>query len=82
MTQLEIALKAENHKLTQKMQLMQSISTRDKFHAHFFKICSGFATRKDAFDHLNELYAELFGSELFTSYTAFRMYYTRKQIKK
>lgn len=82
MTQLEISLQAQNEKLQQKIQLMQSISTRDKFHAYFFKICNNYTTRKDAFEYLNTLYAEYFGSELFATYAAFRMYYSRKSIKR
>lgn len=82
MTQLEISLKAQNEKLQQKIHLMQSISTRDKFHAYFFKICNNYTTRKDAFEYLNTLYAECFGSEMFGSYAAFRKYYERKIIKK
>lgn len=82
MTQLEIALKADNEKLLHKIHLMQSISTRDKFHAYFFKICNNYTTRKDAFEHLNTLYAEYFGNEMFASYVAFRMYYSRKSIKR
>ena len=82
MTQLEIALKADNEKLLHKIHLMQSISTRDKFHAYFFKICNNYTTRKDAFEHLNTLYAEHFGSEMFGCYASFRSYYSRKSIKK
>lgn len=82
MNQLEIALKAENEKLLHKIQLMQSISTRDKFHAYFFKICNNYTTRKDAFEYLNTLYAEHFGNEMFVSYASFRKYYERKTLKK
>lgn len=82
MTQLEISLQAQNEKLQQKIQLMQSISTRDKFHAYFFKICNNYTTRKDAFEYLNTLYAEYFGSEMFSNYNSFRKYYERKSIKK
>jgi len=79
MTQLEKALQAENEKLQQKLQLMQSISNRDKFHAYFFKICNQFATREDAFEHLNSLYYEFFETYMFTNYKAFRKYYERKK---
>lgn len=82
MTQLEISLQAQNEKLQQKIQLMQSISTRDKFHAYFFKICNNYATREDAFEHLNGVYNDHFGEYLFTNYTAFRQYNSRKSIKR
>lgn len=78
MTQLEIALQAENKKLADKLQLMQTIATRDKFYTHFFKISLNYKTRKEAFDYLNTLYAELFGDVLFSSYESFKMYYSRK----
>lgn len=82
MTQLEISLQAQNEKLQQKIQLMQSISTRDKFHAYFFKICNEFKTREEAFEHLNGIYHDHFGGYLFTNYTAFRQYNLRKSLKK
>lgn len=82
MTQLEKALQAENEKLQQKLQLMQSISNRDKFHAYFFRTCNQFATREDAFEHLNSLYYDFFEAYMFTNYTAFRQYVSRKSLKK
>lgn len=78
MTQYEIALRAENIKLQEERDLMRAIATRDAFYQHFFKTCNQYKSRLEAFNTLNNIYAQLFGQELFTSYTAFRQYVSRK----
>lgn len=78
MTQMELALKAENEKLQAKLEIMQQISTRDKFYSYFFKICNQYKTREDAFYHLNKIHADYFGEQKFASYKAFRKYCERK----
>lgn len=78
MTQMELALKAENQKLQAKLEIMQKISTREKFYVYFFKICSQHNTRQEAFEYLNKIHADYFGEQKFASYRAFRKYCERK----
>lgn len=70
--QLQEILQAENEKLKQENELMRAIATTDGFYNYFFKISLQFKTREEAFNHVNELYYELFGAYRYLNYHSFR----------
>lgn len=76
--QLQEILQVENEKLKKENELMRTIATADGFYNYFFKISLEFKTRKEAFDHLNDLYFNLFGCYRYSCYDSFRIISQRK----
>jgi len=66
------ALRIENEKLRAKMELMQKLSTAQKFYAYYFTKLKEFPSNKACFDHVNEQYFTLFGVWRYSDYNSFK----------
>ncbi|SHG27952.1 hypothetical protein [Flavobacterium johnsoniae] len=69
----ENVLRIENAKLEKKIELMQNLSTSAKFYAYYFSKLSDFRSNSDCFNHVNDLYHELFGEFRYSDYASFRV---------
>lgn len=75
------ALRIENEKLKAKMELIQQLSTTQKFFIYYFAQLKGFSSNKACFDHVNEQYFILFGAWRYSDYASFRVQLTKHSKK-
>jgi hypothetical protein len=81
MTPLQKAQQIEFEKVQKQNELMKSLSTREGFFKFFHHKCKSFKTNKQAFDHINEIYFDLFGKYRFSDFSSFKnmvTYYNKK----
>lgn len=82
MTPLENALQIEIERLKKQTELMRQLSTFDGFSFYYFKECKNQKTNKDAFNHVNDLYFELFGEYRYSDFHTFKrvlIYHNKKK---
>jgi hypothetical protein len=82
MNPLENAHRIEIEKLIQKNEKMRQMSSREGFFKQYYSNCQKFETNKEAFDHTNEMYFDLFGRHRFADYVSFKnmiSYYNKKK---
>ncbi|WP_119792056.1 hypothetical protein [Flavobacterium anhuiense] len=73
MTAEENVLRIKVAKLEKQTELMQNLCTTQKFYAYYFSKLSEFPSNKACFDHVNDLYYELFGEFRYSDYASFRV---------
>jgi hypothetical protein len=81
MTPLQKAQQIEFEKVQKENELMKRLSTREGFFKFYYQECKNFETNKQAFDHTNEMYFDLFGQYRFADYISFKnmvTYYNKK----
>jgi hypothetical protein len=82
MNLLEKAHQIEIEKLIQENKKMKLLSTTEGFFKEYYSNCQKFETNKQAFDHTNEVYFDLFGQYRFADYISFKnmvSYYNKKK---
>lgn len=72
MLPLENALRIEIEKLKKQTELMRQLSTVSGFSFYYFTECKKHATNKEAFNHVNDLYQELFGEFRYSDFHSFK----------
>lgn len=71
---------AAEKKYREQTELMRKLHNAQGFCLYYFDQIPNFKTYKEAFDYVNGLYRELFGSDRYSSYETFRA--TQYQKKK
>jgi hypothetical protein len=72
MNLLENAKMIEIEKLIKENNLMKQLSGVQGFFKYYYSQCKDFQTKKEAFDHTNEVYFNLFGRFRFSDYGSFK----------
>lgn len=72
MDQHQLALQAQIEKLQKQNELMRKLSTPNGFCNYYFEILPQFQFNHEAFNHVNQLYADLFGQPRYADAISFR----------
>lgn len=72
MNQRELALQAQVEKLQAQNDLMRKLSTKKGFCQYYFEILPNFTTNEEAFNHVNELFFELFKEYRYVDHLSFK----------
>lgn len=82
MTPLENALRIEIEKLKEQTELMRQLSTVTGFIFYYFTKCKEHKTNNEAFNHVNDLYFDLFGEFRYSDFHSFKrviIYHNKKK---
>jgi len=82
MNPLENAKRIELEKLIKEKNLMKQLSGVQGFFKYYYSECKNFETKKEAFDHINEVHYNFFDRYRFSSYESFKnalSYYNNKK---
>lgn len=72
MTALEIEQKKIIEKQKEQIVLMRKLATTEGFFQHYFSILKQFDSQPQCFNHVNDLYFDLFNEYRYSCYNSFR----------
>ncbi|MDM1057881.1 hypothetical protein [Myroides odoratimimus] len=77
-SQHHLAIQVENEKLRKENEIMRQIASTDGFYDYYFKHITKYPSRIDAFNYVNELYENYFGSKRYKNYWSFKRTVNKK----